>query len=141
MDEKTGHILIVEDELIVAHSMQMRLELHGYAIDGIAKSGEEALQLLQSIVPNLILIDIRHSGEIDGIDASERIRRDHQIPVIFLTAYSDDQTLARAKITEPFGYIIKPFETRELVNNIEIALYRQSMSRALQASEARFRGL
>ncbi|HKJ86025.1 MAG TPA: response regulator [Spirochaetia bacterium] len=141
MDEKTGHILIVEDELIVAHSIQMRLELHGYAIDGIAKSGEEALQLLESVIPDLILMDIRLSGEIDGIDAAERIRRDHQIPVIFLTAYSDDQTLARAKITEPFGYIIKPFETRELVNNIEIALYRQKMSAALQASEARFRGL
>ncbi len=141
MDKKTGHILIVEDELIVAHSIQMRLELHGYAIDGMAKSGEEALQLLESVIPDLILMDIRLSGEIDGIDAAERIRRDHQIPVIFLTAYSDDQTLARAKITEPFGYIIKPFETRELVNNIEIALYRQKMNTALQASEARFRGL
>ena len=141
MKEHAGHILIVEDELIVAHSIQMRLESHGYVIDAIAKSGEESLKLLESITPDLILMDIRLSGEIDGIDAAERIRRDHRIPVIFLTAYSDDDTLARAKITEPFGYIIKPFETRELVNNIEIALYRRTMSAALQTSEARFRGL
>jgi len=141
MEDSQGHILIVEDELIVAHSIQMRLELHGYAVDGIAKSGEESLKLLESITPDLILMDIRLSGEIDGIDAAERIRRDYQIPVIFLTAYSDDETLARAKITEPFGYIIKPFETRELVNNIEIALYRRKMSTALHMSEARFRGL
>ncbi|MFW5683369.1 MAG: response regulator [Spirochaetota bacterium] len=136
-----GHILIVEDELIVAHSIQMRLELHGYVIEGIAKSGEEALSTLQSVRPDLILMDIRLSGEIDGIAAAERIGREYQIPVIFLTAYSDDETLARAKITEPFGYIIKPFETRELVNNIEIALYRRKMNAALQTSEARFRGL
>ncbi|MFW5744221.1 MAG: response regulator [Spirochaetota bacterium] len=141
MEDRHGHILIVEDELIVAHSIQMRLEMHGYAVDGIAKSGEESLQLLESIAPDLILMDIRLSGEIDGIDAADRIRRDYQIPVIFLTAYSDDETLARAKITEPFGYIIKPFETRELVNNIEIALYRRKMNAALQMSEARFRGL
>ncbi len=141
MDEHRGHILIAEDELIVAHSIQMRLEHHGYAVDGVARSGEEALATLKSTRPDLILMDIRLSGEIDGIEAAERIRHDHQVPVIFLTAFTDDATLERAKITEPFGYIIKPFETRELINSIEIALYRQKMNTALQTSEARFRGL
>ncbi len=141
MDEHHGHILVAEDELIVAHSIQMRLEHHGYVVDGIAKSGEEAIRILESARPDLILMDIRLSGEIDGIELAERIRHEHQIPVIFLTAYSDDATLERAKITEPFGYIIKPFETRELINSIEIALYRRKLNAALQTSEARFRGL
>ena len=141
MGSATTHILIVEDELIVAHSIKLRLEQRGYSVAGIAKSGEDALSLLETLEPSLILMDIRLSGEIDGIDTAEQIRRDHSIPIIFLTAYSDDETLARVKITEPFGYIIKPFETRELVNNIEIALYRKQLSAALETSEARFRGL
>ncbi len=141
MDEHHGHILVAEDELIVAHSIRMRLEHHGYVVDGIAKSGEEAISILGSTRPDLILMDIRLAGEIDGIELAERIRHEYQIPVIFLTAYSDDATLERAKITEPFGYIIKPFETRELINSIEIALYRRKLNAALQTSEARFRGL
>ncbi len=141
MEPGAKSILIVEDELIVAHSIQLRLEQRGYQIAGIAKSGEEALELIVDTEPGLILMDIRLSGRIDGIDTAEQIGRDHSIPVIFLTAYSDDETLARAKITEPFGYIIKPFETRELVNNIEIALYRKELNAALEASEAQFRGL
>ena len=134
-------IVIVEDELIVAHSIQMRLELYGYEVVGIAKSGEDALELLSTTSPSLILMDIRLSGSLDGIATAEEIRKKRDVPIIFLTAYSDDDTLARAKIAEPFGYIIKPFETRELVNNIEIALYRKKMADQLSASEARFRGL
>jgi signal transduction histidine kinase len=141
MTTTRGKILIVEDELIVAHSIQMRLELYGYVIAGLAKSGEEAMRMVAENNPDIVLMDIRLSGKLDGIAAAEEIRKSHDVPIIFLTAYSDDETLSRAKITEPFGYIIKPFETRELVNNIEIALYRKSMADRLSASEARFRGL
>lgn len=141
MGRNSGRILIVEDEMIVAHSIQMRLELYGYEVAGLANTANEALTLLEQSRPDLILMDIRLSGELDGIRAAERIRKSWDVPIIFLTAYSDDETLARAKITEPFGYIIKPFETRELVNNIEIALYRKAMADQLTASESRFRAL
>ncbi|MFP4551618.1 MAG: response regulator [Spirochaetales bacterium] len=141
MSSSRSRIVIVEDELIVAHSIQMRLELYGYEVAGIAKSGEDALEMLESASPELILMDIRLAGILDGISTAEEIRKNRDVPIIFLTAYSDDDTLARAKIAEPFGYIIKPFETRELVNNIEIALYRKKMADQLSASEARFRGL
>lgn len=141
MGQLGEHILIAEDELIVAHSIQLRLEQHGYVVNGIAKTGDEAIRAVHQSPPDLILMDIRLSGELDGITTAERVRQEYGVPVIFLTAYSDDETLARAKITEPFGYIIKPFETRELINNIEIALYRRKMNDALQASEAQFRGL
>jgi PAS domain S-box-containing protein len=139
--KKKGRILIVEDELIVAHSIQMRLEHYGYDVVGLANSGDEAISSLEQTAPELILMDIRLSGALDGIRAAEQIRKLWDIPIIFLTAYSDDETLARAKITEPFGYIIKPFETRELVNNIEIALYRKAMADQLTASESRFHAL
>lgn len=141
MGRNSGRILIVEDEMIVAHSIQMRLELYGYQVVGLATTGDDAIGLLEESRPDLILMDIRLSGELDGIRAAEQIRKSWDVPVIFLTAYSDDETLARAKITEPFGYIIKPFETRELVNNIEIALYRKAMADQLSASESRFRAL
>jgi PAS domain S-box-containing protein len=141
MARNSGRILIVEDEMIVAHSIQMRLELYGYEVVGLANSGDAALAMLDETDPDLILMDIRLSGDLDGIRAAEEVRKVRDVPVIFLTAYSDDATLARAKITEPFGYIIKPFETRELVNNIEIALYRKAMADQLSASESRFRAL
>ncbi|TVQ17238.1 MAG: response regulator [Spirochaetaceae bacterium] len=134
-------VLIVEDELIVAHSLQARLERHGYRVIALARSGDDAIAAVSRSRPDLILMDIRIAGDIDGIAVAERIRAEHDVPVIFLTAYSDDETLARAKITEPFGYIIKPFETRELINNIEIAVYRKRITDQLAASEARFRGL
>ena len=135
------NVLIVEDELIVAHSLQARLERHGYRVIALARSGDDAIAAVSRERPDLILMDIMIAGDVDGIAVAERIRAEHDVPVIFLTAYSDDETLARAKITEPFGYIIKPFETRELINNIEIAVYRKRITDQLAASEARFRGL
>jgi PAS domain S-box-containing protein len=122
MNQRT--ILIVEDEAIVAMDIEDRLAGIGYQLAGRAASGERALALAEDKRPSLILMDIRLKGDIDGITAAEEIRRRFHIPVIFLTAYSEDATLDRAKLTEPYGYILKPFDDRELKSAIEIALYK-----------------
>ena len=107
-------ILIVEDEGVEALDIQHRLVSLGYPTPDIAFTGEEAVQKAGEISPDLVLMDIRLPGEIDGITAAELIKARLDIPVIYLTAYADDNTLQRAKITEPYGYIIKPFREREL---------------------------
>ncbi|MBI5386677.1 MAG: PAS domain S-box protein [Verrucomicrobia bacterium] len=117
-------ILVVEDEAIVAMDLQDRLVSLGYELAGRAASGEQALALAGEARPSLVLMDIRLQGAIDGIAAAKEIRRQFKVPVIFLTAYSEDSTLQRAKLAEPFGYILKPFEDRELKSAIEIALYK-----------------
>ncbi len=117
-------ILVVEDEAIVAMDIEDRLASMNYALAGRADSGEKALELIEKQHPDLVLMDIRLKGDMDGIDAAEEIRRRFHLPVIFLTAYSEDATLERAKLAEPYGYILKPFEDRELKSAIEIALYK-----------------
>src|SRR3989337_1291461 len=117
-------ILVVEDESIVAEDIRKSLLNMGYSVPSIASSGEEAIKKASEHKPDLVLMDIMLEGEIDGIKAADIIRSSSDIPVIFQTAYSDDKILARAKITEPFGYIIKPFKERELRINIKIALYK-----------------
>ncbi|NTW37885.1 MAG: response regulator, partial [Syntrophobacteraceae bacterium] len=107
-------ILIVEDESIVAMDIQERLAELGYEVTGVADRGEDALASVESDHPDLVLMDIRLKGEMDGIMAAEEIRERWRIPVIYLTAFSENNTLQRAKVTEPFGYIIKPFEDREI---------------------------
>ncbi len=117
-------ILIVENEAIVAADLENKLKRLGYEVAGIAAGGEEALTLADDRQPKLILMDIRLDGPMDGIEAAESIRGRHDIPVIYLTAYSDPATLARVKLTGPFGYILKPFEERDLATQIELALYK-----------------
>ena len=90
----------------------------------MAASGEETLRLAAEAHPDLVLMDILLKGDMDGIEAAEHLRRRFNLPVVFLTAYADPQTLGRAKVTEPFGYLLKPFEVRELHSIIEIALYK-----------------
>lgn len=131
---KTAQILVVEDELIVAHNLQQKLQGLGYTVPAIAATGEEAFDLANSTRPDLILMDIRLAGEMDGVTAAELIRAHFDIPVIYLTAYVDDETVERAKLTEPLGYIPKPFETRQLHTAIEMALYRHTMDRQLKES-------
>ncbi|MCZ6904837.1 MAG: response regulator [Acidobacteria bacterium] len=131
----SARILVVEDERIVAKDLQSQLEKLGYAVPGVASSGAEALQKAAETRPDLILMDIRLKGEMDGVETSQLVRDQFNIPVIYLTAYADENTLKRAKITEPFGYIVKPFEERELRTNIEIALYKHRMERKLRESE------
>ncbi|PKL58382.1 MAG: two-component system response regulator, partial [Methanomicrobiales archaeon HGW-Methanomicrobiales-5] len=120
-------IFIAEDELIEAEDIRTTLEKQGYPVAGIARSGESVLELLKVIKPDLVLMDIHLAGALDGIDTAEKIRNLYNIPVIFLTAHADDTTLARAKITEPYGYVLKPFDERELHSAIEMALYKHRM--------------
>jgi CheY-like chemotaxis protein len=119
-----GRILVVEDEHIVAMGIKRMLKELGYTVTGIASSGEDAISKAESTFPDVVLMDIMLKGEMDGVEASEKIRSRFNIPVVYLTAYSDDNILDRAKRTEPFGYIIKPFDEKDLYSSIEVALQR-----------------
>ncbi len=131
----TVRILVVEDESIVAMDIKHRLESLDYQVSEIASSGEEAVEKAGKTNPDIILMDIVLKGEMDGIDAAQIIKDRFDIPVVYLTAYSDDKTLKRAKITGPFGYIIKPFEDQELHSAIEVALYKHMMESKLKDNE------
>ena len=128
-------IFVVEDESIVSLEIQTRLKALGYEIAGSAASGEEAIRKILAAKPDLVLMDIRIKGDIDGIETAAEVRKHLETPVIFLTAYADETTLQRAKITDPFGYIIKPFEERELSINIEIALYKDLTQKLLREKD------
>ena len=117
-------ILIVEDEGIVAQEIKSRLEKSGYAICAVAHDGDTAVAHAGEMRPDLVLMDIRLKGGMDGIEAAGLIGERFGIPVVYLTAYSDPATLERAKVKDPFGYVVKPFETRSLMVAIEIALHR-----------------
>jgi CheY-like chemotaxis protein len=114
-------ILIVEDEAIVAADLAAKLRQLGYEVAGIVSKGEEAVVLADSLRPDLVLMDIQLEGHTDGIEAAEAISSQLDLPIIYLTAHSDAATLARAKLSGPFGFILKPFEERELATNIEIS--------------------
>src|SRR5512139_2806326 len=107
-------ILIVEDEGIVARETEYRLKDLGYNVCGIAASGAEALKKAEKELPDVVLMDIMLKGEIDGIETAGQIRTRHNIPVVYVTAHADETTLQRAKRTEPMGYLLKPFNEREL---------------------------
>ena len=136
---KTVKILVAEDEAIVAKDIQRALTELGYAVPAVVSSGETAIEKAAEIRPDLVLMDIVLKGKVDGIEAAQQIRARLDIPVIFLTACADEKTLQRAKVSEPFGYLFKPFEERELSTNIEMALYKHQMERKMRESEARFR--
>lgn len=125
----TPRILVVEDEPIVRMDMEHRLGRLGYAIAATTERGEEAVALVGSLRPDLVLMDIMLAGGMDGIQAATEIAANGGVPVIYLTAYTDEETLQRAKATQPFGYIIKPFEDRDVHTAIEMALYRHKMER------------
>ncbi len=134
-------IAIVEDEYIVALDIKKFLARSGYSISGMYSSGEDLLESFPGQRPDLVLMDIKLRGELDGVETARLVHERYKTPVVLLTAFADDETIARAKITQPFGYIIKPFEERELKISIEIALYRAMMERRLMESEARYRNL
>ncbi len=117
-------VLVVEDESIVAKDIQNTLKKLGYEVTGVVSSGDKAVREVEENKPDLILMDIMLKGDQTGIEAAKTIKERFSIPVIFLTAYADDSTLNKAKITEPYGYIIKPFKERELQTTIEMALYK-----------------
>ena len=130
-------ILLVEDEVIVSADIANKLRKMGYDIAGSATTGEEAIEMAGRVKPSLVLMDIRLAGEMDGITAAETIRRHCPVPVVFLTAHSDKPTLQRARQTEAFGYILKPFDDRELHTQIEMALYRHGSEQRLRESLSR----
>ncbi|MBE9114627.1 EAL domain-containing protein [Lusitaniella coriacea LEGE 07157] len=125
-------ILVVEDESIVAQDIQETLEGLGYDVPEIADAGDLAISLAGEINPDLVLMDVRIIGEMDGITTAQKIVNLFDIPIIFMTAHADEETLSRAKLASPFGYIIKPFEERELRTTIEIALYKYQMEKKLK---------
>jgi diguanylate cyclase (GGDEF)-like protein/PAS domain S-box-containing protein len=124
-------ILIVEDEGIVALDLQDQLQFMGYQVVGIADTAKDALKMAAKESPNLVLMDIVIKGERDGIDIARQIHDLFDIPVVFLTAYADEKTLARAKLSHPYGYIIKPFNAKMIHSNIEMALHRHEVDQAL----------
>jgi two-component system cell cycle sensor histidine kinase/response regulator CckA len=128
-------ILVVEDEHIVAKDIANRLQRRGYQIAAIATTAAEAIEEAGRHRPDLVLMDIMLKGDVDGITAANHIRDLYGIPIVYLTAYADDHTLQRAKVTDAFGYILKPFEERELSITIEMALYKNRMEARLRASE------
>ena len=112
-------ILIVEDDAVIATRLEERLTFMGCNVVGLAYSGEEGVEMARRLRPDIILMDIVMSGKRDGVDAAETIKKDLDIPVIFLTAYTNDEYIKRAKRTEPFGYIVKPFHEKEVRAAIE----------------------
>jgi PAS domain S-box-containing protein len=137
-DRKAG-ILIVEDGLIVAEDLRRRCESLGYHVVGLAHSGEQAVNFAGTMHPDVILMDIGLRGSMDGIEAARQIRERATIPVIYATAYSDEATLCRAKVTDPAGFLLKPIGSRELRAAIEIALVRSEKERDIRERDERHR--
>lgn len=132
MPENKLNILIVEDERIIAIDLRKTLEKIGYNVCEVFSSGEEALVFLEKNRPNLILMDIMLAGELTGIDTALIVSEKFDIPVVYLTAYTDSETLQKAKITEPYGYLPKPFEANGLHTIIEMAVYKHRVERQLR---------
>lgn len=129
------NILVVEDESVIAMDLKVRLMKLGYNVAGLVFSGEEAVARVIDLQPDLILMDIMLRGGIDGVEAARRIRTMVNIPVIFVTAYSDKHTLQRAKLIDPCGYLTKPFEDANLYTAIELALYKHNTEKRLKEKE------
>lgn len=123
-------IMIVEDEVIVAMELCETLRGFGYEVTSIVGAGEDAVERVGDMNPDLILMDIQLAGKVDGIEAVRRINERHEVPVVYLTAHSDEMTLHRAKRSAPFGYLLKPFSGAELHAAIEVALYRHERERS-----------
>jgi PAS domain S-box-containing protein len=131
-------ILIVDDQIIIAKELEARLNGFGYEVTGIASSGQEAIALTAYTKPNLVLMDIEIKGDMDAIETAAEIRQSLPVPIIFLTADRDQADLRRARMTEPFVYIVKPFTEQELRINIEMALYKDEAKKQAQELEERF---
>ncbi len=134
-------ILVVEDEVIVAEHLALTLQGLGYHIVGKVSTGEEAIQRTEELKPDLVLMDIRLAGEIDGIQASEQIRARFDIPIIFLTAHTESDVISRAKVSEPYGFLAKPISHKALKTTIEMALYKHAADKRVRESEERYRTL
>lgn len=134
-------ILIVEDERLIAEDIRRTLVNLDYDIVALISEGEIAVEKARELVPDLVLMDIMLEGEMDGIEAAEQIHRELDIPIIFLTAYSNEKTLSAATTAEPFGYILKPFEERELYATVEMAIYKHKTQKTLKENEKKYRDI
>jgi len=132
-----AHILIVEDEGIVAMDLEGLVTELGHTVAGVASNADQALALAAETAPHLALMDIRLSGPRDGIEAATELRARFDIPVIYVTAYAGDQTVERARVTEPLGYIVKPFSLKVLRATLETALYRIAVEQRPEVRRAR----
>lgn len=135
-EDQRKHILIVEDEGLIAADIQNRLERLGYSVPVIARCGEDAIRCARSMPFDLALMDIRLNGEMDGIDTAQVLRTKFEVPVVYITAHADEETIDRAKLTEPFGYLVKPVGDGELRSTVLISLYKHEMERRVRMSEA-----
>ena len=130
-----SQIMIAEDENIVAMDIQEALTKAHYSVSAVAGSGREALRKAEETKPDLVLMDIHLKGDMDGVQAAARIHGRFGIPIIYLTAYSDDATLQRATAAQPYGYLLKPFEKESLRTTIEMALFKHKMERDLKENQ------
>ena len=128
-------ILIVEDERIIGEDLKRTLVGLEYEVTNVVPTGEDALVSLVDNFPDVVLMDINLAGQMSGIETASKVKKDFGIPVIYVTAYADKETLEKARITEPYGYILKPFEERELNAAIDMALYKSKMNRLLKNNE------
>lgn len=124
---KGKRILLVEDELLIARHIEQMVKNLGYQVAGVVESGEQALRVAAEQAPDLVLMDIRLKGQLDGIEAATRIWKLYSIPIVYLTAFTDEDTLVKATLAEPFGYLIKPFDEKELLVAIELAFYKHQV--------------
>jgi DNA-binding LytR/AlgR family response regulator len=132
MENNNINVYIVEDESIVAKDIQNSLKKLGYNVLGISNNGADAVKKIVDLEPDIVLMDIMIKGSMTGIDVADILKKDYNIPVIFLTAYADENTLEKAKITEPYGYILKPFKEIDLHSTIEMALYKHKKDTEVQ---------
>ncbi|MBN1647887.1 MAG: SpoIIE family protein phosphatase [Spirochaetales bacterium] len=130
-----AQVMVVEDESLIALEIKESLESYGYSVPEVVSTGNDAISKALTGQPDLILMDIRLDGDMDGIEAASTIRENFSVPVIFLTAHSDEETLTRAKYAESFGYLIKPFEEKELNAAIEMALYKSAREKNIRRNE------
>ena len=136
-----ANIMVVDDEAIITMQLKEHLTAMGYNVVGIGSSGEEAVKLSKKLQPDLILMDIVMGGKKDGIDAADIIQKNHEIPIIFITAFGEEHFLERAKVLEPYGYIMKPLRKQEIKSAIKIALYKAQMQQRLKESEGMFNAM
>jgi PAS domain S-box-containing protein len=136
-----ARILVVEDEFVTGLEIRVHIEEMGYEVLDVLDTGEQAVEEAARLLPDLIVMDITLQGAMTGIEAADQIRNKYRIPIVFLTAHSDDVTIQKALHSEPFGYLIKPLDERALQTTIRMALYKNAMEKALLESEKRYRGI